>query len=101
MSEGGSWKGLQCSFIGSTITNISSVNWAVQHNINDDARVLDWVQLLLLPSVGTHTCVFMIVRSCSQLLMSAHGETFMFTKTEYKGEKVMFTKWAHTASGHL
>lgn len=29
VSEGGSWKGLQCSFIGSTITNIPSVNLAV------------------------------------------------------------------------
>lgn len=37
MSEGGSWKGLLCSFIGSTITNIPSVNLAVQHNTNDDA----------------------------------------------------------------
>lgn len=37
VSEGGSWKGLLCSFIGSTITNIPSVNLAVQHNTNDDA----------------------------------------------------------------
>lgn len=31
VSEGGSWKGLLCSFIGSTITTIPSANLAVQH----------------------------------------------------------------------
>lgn len=41
MSEGGSWKGLLCSFIGSTIKNIPSVNLAVQHNTNDDALALE------------------------------------------------------------
>lgn len=29
VSEGGSWKGLLCSFIGSTITTIPSANLAV------------------------------------------------------------------------
>lgn len=47
MSEGGSWKGLLRSFIGSTITTIPSTNLAVQHYTSDRDPVLE-----LRPEVG-------------------------------------------------
>lgn len=73
MSEGGSWKGLLCSFIGSTITNIPSVNLAVQHNTNDDALVLELGQALFF-RVCTHVCVCVeCLKRCSQLCIVTHN----------------------------
>lgn len=76
MSEGGSWKGLLCSFIGSTITNIPSVNLAVQHNTNDDALALELGQTFFIFLVFVCTCVFegvfTAVRSYIQFLQSLH-----------------------------
>lgn len=81
MSEGGSWKGLLCSFIGSTITNIPSVNLAVQHNTNDDALALELGQTFFIFLVFLCVCVcvcgvfeevFTAVRSYTQLLESHH-----------------------------
>lgn len=41
MSEGGSWKGLLCIFIGSTITTIPTANLAVPHYTSGDELVLE------------------------------------------------------------
>lgn len=41
MSEGGSWKGLLCIFIGSTITTIPTANLAVPHYASGDELVLE------------------------------------------------------------
>lgn len=68
MSEGGSWKGLLCSFIGSTITNIPSVNLAVQHNTNDDALALELGQTFFI-FFGMHVCV------CSGVFTAVHSYT--------------------------
>lgn len=71
VSEGGSWKGLLCSFIGSTITNIPSVNLAVQHNTNDDALALElrlFILFYFLVFVCVRVCVEFLKR-CSQLCM--------------------------------
>ena len=73
MSEGGSWKGLLCTFIGSTITNIPSVNLAVQHNTDhhgdddddDDALALELGRTFYFFGVCTHVCV--CVHSCVSL----------------------------------
>lgn len=55
VTEGGSWKGLLCSFIGSTITNIPSVNLAVQHNTDDDALAPELSQTFFVCEVFTVT----------------------------------------------
>lgn len=41
VSEGGSWKGLLCIFIGSTITTIPTANLAVPHCTSGDELVLE------------------------------------------------------------
>lgn len=41
VSEGGSWKGLLCIFIGSTITTIPTANLAVPHYTSGDELVLE------------------------------------------------------------
>lgn len=41
VSEGGSWKGLLCIFIGSTITTIPTANVAVPHYTSGDELVLE------------------------------------------------------------
>lgn len=58
MSEGGSWKGLLCSFIGSTITNIPSVNLGVQPNANDDAELSNWSRSFL------KLCIYLFSVDC-------------------------------------
>lgn len=74
MSEGGSWKGLLCIFIGSTITNIPSVNLAVQHNTNDDALVLELRQALFF-------LVFVeCLKRCSQLCIVTHNSLNPFIR---------------------
>lgn len=82
VSEGGSWKGLLCSFIGSTITNIPSVNLAVQHNTNDDALALELRLFILFYFFGVcmRACmcgvfeeVFTAVHGYMQLLESLHS----------------------------
>lgn len=80
MSEGGSWKGLLCSFIGSTITNIPSVNLAVQHNTTDDALVLELRQALFF-RVCMHVCVFVeCLKRCSQLCIVTDNSLNPFTR---------------------
>lgn len=39
--EGGSWKGLLCSFIGSTVTTVPTANLAVLHHASADDPVLE------------------------------------------------------------
>lgn len=91
MSEGGSWKGLLCSFIGSTITNIPSVNLAVQHNTNDDALTLELGQTFFF--LGVHVRAPMCVcveclRSCSQLCIVTYNSLNPFTgKLKAHGER--------------
>lgn len=68
MSEGGSWKGLLCSFIGSTIKNIPSVNLAVQHNTNDDALALE-------PFYFFWCCTCVCLKRCSQLCVVTHNSS--------------------------
>lgn len=73
VSEGGSWKGLLCSFIGSTITNIPSVNLAVQHNTNDDALALELRHFFFgVCMCGVFEEVFTAVHSYMQLFESLH-----------------------------
>lgn len=79
VSEGGSWKGLLCSFIGSTITNIPSVNLAVQHNTNDDALAPELRQFFFFFGVSMRVCmcglfeeVFTAAHSYMQLFESLH-----------------------------
>lgn len=71
MSEGGSWKGLLCSFIGSTIKNIPSVNLAVQHNTNDDALALEPFYFFGVARV--------CLKRCSQLCVVTHNSSNSFT----------------------
>lgn len=68
VSEGGSWKGLLCSFIGSTIKNIPSVNLAVQHNTNDDALALE-------PFYFFWCCTCVCLKRCSQLCVVTHNSS--------------------------
>lgn len=81
MSEGGSWKGLLCSFIGSTITNIPSVNLAVQHNTDDDALVLELGQYFgVCVRVRALVCVCVeCLKRCSQLCVVTHNSLNLFT----------------------
>lgn len=82
VSEGGSWKGLLCSFIGSTITTIPSASLAVQYYTSN-------ADLLLDPNL------------CPQLLRAIKSSPQQRKKKKKKKKTKPQHNGARKASGHL